>query len=198
MKRYLILYGSVEGHTRTIAEHVLESVRNLGATGELLDATNALCLVLEEGEYDGVIVCAPVHAGKHPASVIETIRDSLVCLERIPSALVSVSLAAAIDGEEHRAEAQSYVDDLVRETGWSPTRVHLAAGALKYTQYDFFKRLLVKLIADRRGGNTDTSRDWVYTDWSALDRFVAEFDAEVPPRADAKPMGVPETADRLE
>jgi menaquinone-dependent protoporphyrinogen oxidase len=49
------------------------------------------------------------------------------------------------------------------------------AGALVYTKYDYFKRLVMKLIADRRGGDTDTSKDHEYTDWAALYRFGEGF-----------------------
>jgi menaquinone-dependent protoporphyrinogen oxidase len=162
--------------TLKIAERVLADLSQLGGSAELADAANALCLELEEGEYDGAIVCAPVHAGKHPASVVQSIRESRACLGRIPSALISVSLSAAVGEGDHLEDAQHYVDVLVEETGWTPARTYLAAGALKYTQYDFLKRFVMKLIAERRGGSTDTSRDWEYTDWSALDQFVAELD----------------------
>ena len=33
------------------------------------------------------------------------------------------------------------------------------------------------------GGDTDTSRDYDYTDWAALDRFVEEFATEIPAAA---------------
>jgi len=49
------------------------------------------------------------------------------------------------------------------------------AGALKYTQYDFFTRLLMKRIAKKEGRTTDTSRDYEYTDWNAVRQFVKEF-----------------------
>jgi menaquinone-dependent protoporphyrinogen IX oxidase len=33
----------------------------------------------------------------------------------------------------------------------------------------------MKRIAKRAGAPTDTTRDYVFTDWVALDRFVEEF-----------------------
>jgi menaquinone-dependent protoporphyrinogen oxidase len=35
-------------------------------------------------------------------------------------------------------------------------------------------------IAKKGGKDTDTSRDYEYTDWAVLDRFVEEFAAEIP------------------
>ena len=49
------------------------------------------------------------------------------------------------------------------------------AGALKYTEYDFFKRLIMKMISKREGRSTDTSRDYEYTDWNAVTKFVTDF-----------------------
>jgi menaquinone-dependent protoporphyrinogen oxidase len=49
------------------------------------------------------------------------------------------------------------------------------AGALPYTRYNFLVRFLMKRIARKAGGPTDTSRDYDFTDWAALDRFAAAF-----------------------
>lgn len=40
--------------------------------------------------------------------------------------------------------------------------------------------LIMKVIAKRRGGETDTSRDHEYTDWEALARFVESVLAAIP------------------
>jgi menaquinone-dependent protoporphyrinogen oxidase len=48
------------------------------------------------------------------------------------------------------------------------------AGALTYSKYNFFIKLIMKTMARRAGGPTDTSRDYEFTDWAALDRFVLE------------------------
>lgn len=50
-----------------------------------------------------------------------------------------------------------------------------AAGTLRYTRYGFFKRFLMKQINKREGGDTDTSRDYEYTDWDAVTAFANEF-----------------------
>jgi menaquinone-dependent protoporphyrinogen oxidase len=48
------------------------------------------------------------------------------------------------------------------------------AGALVYSKYSFFTKLIMKTISRRAGGPTDTSRDYEFTDWVALDRFVLD------------------------
>jgi len=66
------------------------------------------------------------------------------------------------------------------ETGWRPQATHHAAGALLFTQYDFFKRWAMRLIALQRNANVDTHADTEYTDWQALTRFVEDFLATLP------------------
>lgn len=75
------------------------------------------------------------------------------------------------------------IEHLMNETGWSPGRVGLFAGALKYTQYDWLKRQLMRMIAKQNGGDTDTSRDVEYTDWDEVRRWTEAFCAGLPARA---------------
>jgi menaquinone-dependent protoporphyrinogen oxidase len=49
------------------------------------------------------------------------------------------------------------------------------AGALLYTRYNLFKRWLMKRIVAQQGGDTDTSKDYDYTDWADLRAFANEF-----------------------
>jgi menaquinone-dependent protoporphyrinogen oxidase len=48
---------------------------------------------------------------------------------------------------------------------------------LLYTQYGFLKRHLMKKIAGDKPGElgTDTSRDYVYTEWDGVKRFAEDF-----------------------
>jgi menaquinone-dependent protoporphyrinogen oxidase len=66
------------------------------------------------------------------------------------------------------------IDVFVQETGWRPPYVLPVAGALAYSKYNFFIKLIMKTISRMAGGPTDTSRDYEFTDWVALDRFVLD------------------------
>jgi menaquinone-dependent protoporphyrinogen oxidase len=91
--------------------------------------------------------------GKHDKSVSDYVRKNRVALERLPSALFSVSLAAHGDTEE----AENYVEQFETETGWRSARVALFGGALLYTQYGFLKRHLMKKIARDKPGDLGTT-----------------------------------------
>jgi len=96
-----------------------------------------------------------------------------------------VGLAVLSRTGDGRAQTMRIVERLVAETGWHPQRVELVAGALPYTRYNFLVRFVMRRISRKEGGDTDTSRDYEYTDWAAVDRFAAEFVDEVAGPVDA-------------
>jgi menaquinone-dependent protoporphyrinogen oxidase len=49
------------------------------------------------------------------------------------------------------------------------------AGRLAYREYNVLVRFLIKRIAKKEGGPTDTSRDHELTDWDAVDRLGREM-----------------------
>jgi menaquinone-dependent protoporphyrinogen oxidase len=73
-----------------------------------------------------------------------------------------------------RADVARMIDTFIAQTGWQPARTLAVAGALAYTKYNFLLRLVMTRIARKAGSSTDTSRDWEFTDWAAVDRFVTE------------------------
>jgi menaquinone-dependent protoporphyrinogen oxidase len=72
-------------------------------------------------------------------------------------------------------ELQSIVDRFLQSTSWRPLETKIVAGALKYTQYNFIKRWMMKRIVKKAKGDTDTTRDYEYTDWDDLRQFTARF-----------------------
>lgn len=174
MLRLLIVYGSTEGQTRRIAERMTTIAREAGHEVTALDST-ALPGRLDLQEFDAVLVGASVHQGRHQEAVVAFAKQYRAVLAQKPSAFFSVSLEAAVAGEEHRDEANKYVREFVEETGWEPGMTTAVAGALRFTEYDFLKRLMMKLISRREGLATRTSQDVEYTDWEGVRRFVSDF-----------------------
>ena len=71
------------------------------------------------------------------------------------------------------------IDEFVEDTRWRPAHIKPVAGALLYSKYNPLVRFIMKRIAKEAGGATDTSRDYEYTDWVGLDRFVDELADEL-------------------
>lgn len=174
MEKYLIVYGSTEGHTRKVADFIAREVRSHGFDATVRDSLKEESIAPDVG-YDGILVGASVHQGKHQSSVIHFVETNLEVLQALPSVFFSVSLEAALPGDEHQAAAERYISEFLEQTGWHPEQTWSVAGALRYTHYDFFKRFVMKLIARREGQDTDTAQDHEYTDWYALERRVEYF-----------------------
>ena len=49
------------------------------------------------------------------------------------------------------------------------------AGALMYMKYSWWKRRIMRNIAAKAHGDTDTSRNFEYTDWADLAAFTRQF-----------------------
>jgi menaquinone-dependent protoporphyrinogen oxidase len=178
MLRVLIPYGTTEGLTAKISEYVADVIRGHGYKATVVDIKGSM--VPKPDGYDAVIVGASIHMGKHEDFVLDFVRENRDALERIPSAFFSVSMAA----HDNIEEAEGYIEEFERQTGWRPARVGLFGGALLYTHYGFIKRHLMKKIARDKGNpDTDTSRDYVYTEWDGVKHFVEEFLETLVPEA---------------
>jgi menaquinone-dependent protoporphyrinogen oxidase len=167
----LVLYASTHGHTGTIAERVAAILAADGLTVET-------CRLDRHGDgprpedHDAVVVGASIHGGHHQGEIVRWVGDHRAALASRPSALLSVSLSAADPSAESQAAAQSYVDELLDQTGWEPQEVALIGGAFQWREYDVFTRGLMRLIARRHDTPVDVSHDLDLTDWSAVERFA--------------------------
>lgn len=169
----LIAYASVEGQTRKIAEHMAATVEAAGHRVELADLGQPGFAI--PVHFDGTILAAPIHIGRYPSSMVDFVQNWKSVLIERPSALVTVSLLITSTEPNETATAEAYPKMLEHAAGWAPELRHNAAGALKYVEYDFFKRWVLRSIAAKFGGPVDTSKDYEFTDWAALDAFVGDF-----------------------
>ena len=156
----LVVYASVEGQTARIAERIAARLRSFGHRVDLAPAGGECDL----SSYAGVIVGASVHYGHHPAWLASFLRKNRVAAAR-KSAFFSVSLSAN----------QRYAERFLGRADWAPQFTAVFAGALRYSKYGPIKRFVIRAFAAIAGHDTDTSRDYDYTDWQAVDRFAAAF-----------------------
>ena len=170
----LVVYGTTEGQTRKIASFIADRLRGRGETVTLIDSTD-VPKDLDVHGFDAVVAAGSVHNGRHQASLFQFARDRRSVLQVMPTAFVSVSLSMASDDKEDRLDATACADRFLAAAEWKPTVTHLVAGAIRYTQYDFFKSWILKMIASTKGASTDTSQDHEFTDWKDLEAFVDAF-----------------------
>jgi menaquinone-dependent protoporphyrinogen oxidase len=181
---FLVLYGTGEGQTAKVAERICDVLGDRGHETTAVDARDPPEALDVDG-FDAILVGASVHAGKHQPAVREFLRTNRETLATKPTAFFQVSLSSATrEGEE---QAAGYVDELLDDTGWHPDRIGLFGGALRYSEYGFLKRLMMKQIAKRTMEGVDTAHDTEFTDWHEVEAFAADVAAFVEGRLGVAP-----------
>jgi menaquinone-dependent protoporphyrinogen oxidase len=173
MPRILLLYATIEGQTARIAERIARTLREKAHSVDMLPADTDPAQ-LDPAAYDAVIVGASIHYGHHPAYLRTLIRRHRDALAARPCAFFSVSLSAGGPRPKPKA-AQRYLDKFLRQTGWQPQLTAKFAGAVKYSVYGPIKRRVMIVFVGLGGGDTDTTRDYEYTDWDAVERFADAY-----------------------
>jgi menaquinone-dependent protoporphyrinogen oxidase len=169
----LVIYASTHGHTAKIAARIAQAMRERDLEVDLRDVASASGT--DPGGYDVVVVGASLHRELHQHEITQWVKAHRDALEQRPNVFFSVSLSAADDGAEARAAAQRCIDRFCVQTGWNPGRTEHIAGCLQYREYDVFTRQLMRLMMRRMGQPTDTSHDYDFTDWDAVDRLGGEI-----------------------
>jgi menaquinone-dependent protoporphyrinogen oxidase len=95
----LIVYGTTEGQTRKIAEWTATHIREHAHQAELRDSA-ALAPVLDLETYDAFIIAASVHQEYHQEAITNFVIAHREVLDAKPSAFISVSLSAVLEGGE--------------------------------------------------------------------------------------------------
>lgn len=167
--KILIAYATSEGQTRKIAGYIAS---RLGADGHEVTTYDSASTLgdTDLNAFGAIFVAGSVHDHEHQEAIIDFAIAHRDTLNATPSAFLSVSLAAAMKNGVQ--DAQSYVDGFVEETGWRPADVLLVAGALRQSEYDYFRQQIIKSIVAERDDRLDPERDCEFTDWNAVASFV--------------------------
>jgi len=170
MPRVLIVFGTTDGQTAKICYFLASELMTLGAEVELLEAGTRAA---DPSHYDAVVVAASVHAGGYQRPVIRWAHENAAALTARSATFISVCLGILEKNPKTRRELDAILERFAERSGWRPARVKEVAGALKYTEYGWLKRMVMRYIAGKAGGSTDTSRDHEYTDWNDLRAFAS-------------------------
>jgi len=174
MQPILVAYATTEGHTRKVAEFIADRLRVRGHRVDLVDVATPAAQAVTAA-YQAAFIGGSVHNHRHQSAMLHFAKSNRAWLGALPVALFSISLSALDRDMNSRIDALRMADDFIDESGLKPLLTRCIAGALKYTQYDYMKRLIMRLIAQQKGRSVDTSKDTEYTDWDDVEAFVDEF-----------------------
>ncbi|KAB1193349.1 protoporphyrinogen oxidase [Haloferax sp. MBLA0076] len=184
MVSILVAYGSGEGQTEKVADYVGEKLMERGHEATVRRVADEPDI--DVSAFDAVLVGSPVNNRRHLPAVVEFVEKNREELASRPNGFFQLSLASIVPLRWAQSGAQEYVDDFVSNTGWHPDHVGRFAGAVTYSQYDPLERVLFKLVSAVTTGDTDTSRDYEYTDWDDVEAFAEAFANDVDARVTSR------------
>ena len=167
-----VVYATRHGQTAKIAERIAAEIRAHGHMVEVLRCPRRGEPPFKPARFNGIILGSSVHGGRHDQDIERFICAHRQFLQHSPSAFFSVSLSVQGAPPKGPHAALECVEKTIARTSWYPHRIALFAGALPYTRYNWFVRFVMKRIVKAQGGDTDTTRDYEYTDWKAVDAFA--------------------------
>jgi menaquinone-dependent protoporphyrinogen oxidase len=178
-----VFYATTEGQTRRIAERIADRLRASGLASSTFDVAGPDAERVDWTHVRAAAIGASLHLGKHQRAASNFVHAHAADLNAHPSIFFSVSLAAASEREAEVKNARRIAEELPAAHGWKPVQIATLAGCLAYTKYGLLKRWLMKRIARKEGGPTDTSRDYELTNWKKVDALAEDMAAQILPKA---------------
>lgn len=168
----LILFSTRDGQTREIASYISTELSELGIESDVVNLHR--CEEINWGSYDRVIIGASIRYGHFHSSVDAFVKKHQRALQAVPSAFFSVNLVAR-KPEKRSPQTNSYTRKFLLSSPWKPDHCAVFAGALRYPRYGWLDRIMIRFIMKMTGGETDTRKEVVYTDWQQVTRFAHEL-----------------------
>lgn len=169
MAHILLVYSTVDGHTRDICRRVSETLATGGNSVTVADVNDVTPSVL--ADCDKVVVGASIRYGKYRPGLVAFVKEHAEELNARPGAFFTVNLVARKPGRD-TPETNPYVDKLLAETTWEPEETAVFAGKLDYPRYRWRDRQVIRLIMWLTDGPTDPSTVQDFTDWEKVADFA--------------------------
>ncbi|MBN8542447.1 MAG: protoporphyrinogen oxidase [Deltaproteobacteria bacterium] len=174
MAKILIIYGTTQGQTGKVAIRIKEVLVANGHSVDLFDVRKVPSSVVPRN-FDAVLIGASVHVGGYQRDLKKWVKGHSIELKSVTSGFFSVCLSVLQKEASVQQEIAKIIEDFFKASLWQPQARAVFAGGLAYSKYSFLVKWWMKRIAEKSGGDTDTSRDYEYTDWNAVSRFTLDF-----------------------
>ena len=171
MSKFLIIYSTTDGHTKTICERIKNFITD-GNLVELLSLEDAKYVDLSN--FEKIIIGASIRYGKHSKELYKFINLNKIILDKKKCAFFSVNVVAR-KPKKNTAETNPYINKFLKISKWQPNKIGVFAGKVDYPSYNLFNKYIIKFIMFITNGPTDTSQSYEFTDWSKVDDFSKEL-----------------------
>ena len=169
MSKILLLYSTVDGHTRKICQRLQAVVEPAGHAVTLRDLDDRTSVDLQS--FDKIVIGASIRYGKHRPGVAAFMRAHRAELQSKPSAFFSVNIVAR-KPNRNTPETNPYMRQLLGQIAWRPRQLAVFAGKLDYPRYAFWDRQIIRFIMLLTRGPTDARAVVEFTDWAQVERFA--------------------------
>ncbi len=168
MARILVLFSTIDGHTRTICERLQQLLQAQGHEVQLASFDEGATPELEP--FDKIIIGASIRYGKHRPNVGAFIEHNRQLLDSRPTAFFSVN-AVARKATRNTPETNPYLKRFLEQIAWQPRVAAVFGGKIDYPRYNAFDRTIIRLIMWITKGPTDPRAVVEFTDWEQVQAF---------------------------
>jgi len=167
MKSFLLIYSTVDGHTKNISKEIGSHIKeNFNVTIMSIDKVTQKTLI----DHDRVLIGASIRYGKYRANVFKFIKENINILRDKSAAFFSVNVVAR-KKEKNLPETNPYIIKFLKQTQWVPSYIGVFAGKVEYPKYGFFDKYTIRFIMWLTNGPTDITQSYEFTDWKAVENF---------------------------
>ena len=169
MKKILLAYSTVDGHTKTICEKILSYSET--SQVDILPIDSSINIK----DYDTVVIGASIRYGKYREEIFEFIKENEELLNSKDNAFFSVNVVARKENK-NKPETNPYLIKFLNKISWQPKILDVFAGKIDYPKYKFLDKYAIKFIMWITKGPTDTSKVYEFTDWNRVKSFAEKLE----------------------
>ena len=169
MKKILLIYSTVDGHTKTICEKILSYSET--SQVDILPIDSSINIK----DYDTVVIGASIRYGKYREEIFEFIKENEELLNSKDNAFFSVNVVARKENK-NKPETNPYLIKFLNKISWRPKILDVFAGKIDYPKYKFLDKYAIKFIMWITKGPTDTSKVYEFTDWNRVKSFAEKLE----------------------
>ena len=169
MKKILLTYSTVDGHTKTICEKILSYSET--SQVDILPIDSSINIK----DYDTVVIGASIRYGKYRKEIFEFIKENEELLNSKDNAFFSVNVVARKENK-NKPETNPYLIKFLNKISWQPKVLDVFAGKIDYPKYKFLDKYAIKFIMWITKGPTDTSKVYEFTDWNRVKSFAEKLE----------------------
>ena len=166
--KLLILYSTVDGHTKNICEYIYNKLKGKKRIS-IYSIEESENYKLED--FNEVVIGASVRYGYHRKNVYEFVQKNLEELNTLKTAFFSLNLTAR-KPEKSTPETNPYIIKFLKKVKWNPSIKEVFAGRLDYPSLDTLNKLAILFIMFITNGPKDTSKTYELTDWKKVDNLI--------------------------